>query len=106
MATYFALGPTRSPSRPKPSLVASMRSGIGAGNASHSLEDEYIVVWHRVTRADVLRAIEDHDQLGPERSFPEHGFAPTTTYELVWEKAATRRKQSWAQLMSSPAWLQ
>jgi hypothetical protein len=38
-----------------------------------------------VTRADVLRAIKAYDRLGPERFFAEHGFAPTTTYELVWE---------------------
>jgi len=24
-----------------------------------------------------------YDRLGPERFFSEHGFAPTTTYELV-----------------------
>jgi hypothetical protein len=40
----------------------------------------------RVTRADVLRAIKEYDRLGPERFFSEHGFAPTTTYELAWEK--------------------
>jgi hypothetical protein len=45
-----------------------------------------MVAWDRVTRADVLRAIEEYDRLGPERFFSEHGFAPTTTYELVWEK--------------------
>jgi hypothetical protein len=37
-----------------------------------------------VTHADVLRAIKEYDQLGPERFFSEHGFAPTTTYDLVW----------------------
>jgi hypothetical protein len=45
-----------------------------------------MVAWNRVTHADVLRAIEDYDRLGPERFFSEHGFAPTTTYELVWKK--------------------
>ena len=45
-----------------------------------------MVTWNRVTRADVLRAIKDYDRLGPERFFSEHGFAPTTTYELTWEK--------------------
>jgi hypothetical protein len=44
-----------------------------------------MVSWDRVTRADVLRAIKTYDRLGPERFFAEHGFAPTTTYELVWE---------------------
>jgi hypothetical protein len=41
--------------------------------------------WDHVTRAHVLRAIKEYDRLGPERFFSEHGFAPTTTYELVWE---------------------
>jgi hypothetical protein len=41
------------------------------------------LAWDRVDRADVLRAIQEYDQLGPERFYSEHGFAPTTTYELV-----------------------
>jgi len=44
-----------------------------------------MVSWNRVTRADVMRAIEEYNRLGPERFFSEHGFAPTTTYELVWD---------------------
>ena len=44
------------------------------------------VTWDRVTRSDVLRAIQEYDQLGSERFYSEHGFAPTTTYELVWEE--------------------
>jgi hypothetical protein len=44
------------------------------------------VAWDRVTRTDVLRAIKEYDQLGPERFYSEHGFAPTTTYELVWDE--------------------
>ena len=43
------------------------------------------VVWGHVSRGDVLRAMEEYDRLGPERFFAEHGFAPTTTYELVWD---------------------
>jgi hypothetical protein len=42
--------------------------------------------WSQVTRADVLRAINEYDRLGPERFFSEHGFAPTTTYQMVWEE--------------------
>jgi hypothetical protein len=42
--------------------------------------------WERVTRAQVLSAIQEYDRLGPERFFSEHGFAPATTYELVWEE--------------------
>jgi hypothetical protein len=44
------------------------------------------VAWHRVTRADVLRAIQEYDRLGPEGFFSAHGFAPTTTYDLVWDE--------------------
>jgi hypothetical protein len=45
-----------------------------------------MVAWDRVTREDVLRAIKEYDRLGPERFFSEHGFAPTTTYDLIWEE--------------------
>jgi hypothetical protein len=44
------------------------------------------IAWDRVTHADVLRAIEEYDGLGPERFFSAHGFAPTTTYDVVWNK--------------------
>ena len=40
------------------------------------------IAWEQVTRDDVTRAIEHYDQLGPERFFSEHGFGPTTTYDL------------------------
>ena len=42
--------------------------------------------WDQVTHADVLRALQEYDRLGPKRFFSEHGFAPTTTYELVWDE--------------------
>ena len=45
-----------------------------------------MVTWDPVTRDDVLRAMQEYDRLGPERFFSEHGFARTTTYELVWEE--------------------
>jgi len=44
-----------------------------------------MVAWNQVTRADVLRAIQEYDSFGPQAFFSEHGFAPTTTYDLVWE---------------------
>ena len=44
------------------------------------------IAWEHVTDADVVRAIEEYDRLGSEQFFSEHGFAPTTTYDLVWEK--------------------
>ena len=45
-----------------------------------------MVAWEHVTRNDVLGAIKDYDRLGPEAFFAAHGFAPTTTYELVWDE--------------------
>ena len=45
-----------------------------------------MVAWEHVTRADVVHAIEEYDRLGPEAFFSEHGFAPTTTYDLVWDE--------------------
>jgi hypothetical protein len=45
-----------------------------------------MVAWDRVTHADVARAIKEYDRLGPEQFFAAHGFAPTTTYELIWEQ--------------------
>ena len=45
-----------------------------------------MVTWNLVTRAEVLRAIQEYDRLGPEAFFAEYGFARTTTYELLWEE--------------------
>ena len=44
------------------------------------------LAWDQVTHADVVRAIQEYDRLGPERFFSEHGFGPTTTYDLVWDE--------------------
>jgi hypothetical protein len=44
------------------------------------------IAWDDVRRDDVVRALEEYDRLGAEQFYSEHGFAPTTTYELVWEK--------------------
>jgi hypothetical protein len=44
------------------------------------------LAWDQVTRGDVVRAIQEYDRLGPEQFFAAHGFAPTTTYELVWDE--------------------
>jgi hypothetical protein len=44
------------------------------------------LAWDQVTEAHVVRALHEYDRLGAQRFFAEHGFAPTTTYELVWEK--------------------
>jgi hypothetical protein len=60
------------------------------------------VEWDDVTRAEVLRAIQEYERLGPEEFFSEHGFAPTTTYDLVWDERRYPPKASWAPLMNSP----
>jgi hypothetical protein len=31
--------------------------------------------WDQVSHADVVRAIHEYDQLGPERFFSQHGFS-------------------------------
>jgi hypothetical protein len=41
------------------------------------------VNWDPVTRTEVVRAMDEYDRMGAERFFSAHGFAPTTTYELV-----------------------
>jgi hypothetical protein len=41
--------------------------------------------WDRVSAVDVSKALKEFDQLGAEQFFAQHGFAPTTTYELVHE---------------------
>ena len=44
------------------------------------------IEWDQVSRGDVVHAIKEYDRLGSQEFFSQHGFAPTTTYELVWEK--------------------
>jgi hypothetical protein len=46
----------------------------------------HTIAWDQVAPAHVLRAIEEYDRLGPARFFAEHGFAPTTTYDLVHDE--------------------
>jgi hypothetical protein len=45
-----------------------------------------MVAWDQVARDDVLRAMQEYDRLGPEGFFSQHGFARTTTYELIQDK--------------------
>ena len=42
--------------------------------------------WGQVDHGHVERAIKEYDRLGPEEFFSKHGFAPTTTYDLVWDQ--------------------
>jgi len=44
------------------------------------------IAWDKVTEGDVVHALEEYDRLGADRFFSEHGFAPTTTYDLIWEE--------------------
>lgn len=44
------------------------------------------IAWDQVTRAEVVRAIQEYDRMGPEGFFSVHGFAPATTYALVWNE--------------------
>jgi len=46
----------------------------------------HAIAWNKVTDSDVVRALEEYDRLGADQFFSEHGFAPTTTYELIWEE--------------------
>jgi hypothetical protein len=41
------------------------------------------IQWDRVTQADVTKAIDEYDRLGASEFFSRHGFAPTTTYDLI-----------------------
>jgi hypothetical protein len=44
------------------------------------------IAWNQVSRDDVVRAISEYDRLGAQQFFAEHGFAPATTYELIWKE--------------------
>jgi hypothetical protein len=39
-----------------------------------------------VTRDDVVRALKDYDRLGPDQFFAQHGYGPSRSYELVWNR--------------------
>ncbi|HKE63380.1 MAG TPA: hypothetical protein VKB59_01885 [Micromonosporaceae bacterium] len=45
-----------------------------------------MVTWNPVTRTHVVRATKEYDRLGPDAFFSKHGFAPTTTYDLVLDE--------------------
>ncbi len=44
------------------------------------------IAWDHVTDEHVVRALKEYDQLGPDQFFAAHGFAPTTTYDVVWNE--------------------
>jgi hypothetical protein len=45
-----------------------------------------LIDWNRVTRADVLRALKEYDEVGGQQFLSKWGFGPTTTYDLLWNK--------------------
>jgi hypothetical protein len=45
-----------------------------------------MVAWDNVTREDVVRAIGEYDRLGQEQFFARHGYGPSRTYELIWDR--------------------
>jgi hypothetical protein len=57
-----------------------------AGTSFSQKEGGQMVAWDRVTRDDVLRAMQEYDRLGPEQFFAEHGFGQSRSYELVWDE--------------------
>src|SRR6185312_10745634 len=67
---------------------AGIHSDLRRPPPERSREDEMTrsIAWDKVTHADVVRAVNEYDRLGPEEFFSAHGFAPTTTYDLHWER--------------------
>jgi hypothetical protein len=61
-----------------------------------------MVVWDRVTRGDVLRAIHEYDRLGPEQFFASMVSRPRRPMSWFGINTGILLRQSWAQLMSSP----
>jgi hypothetical protein len=45
-----------------------------------------LVAWDRVSRDDVLAALQEYDRLGPGQFFSQHGYGPSRSYELIWNK--------------------
>jgi hypothetical protein len=44
-----------------------------------------MVDWNRVSKADVVGAIDEYDRIGADGFFSKHGFGPSRSYELVWD---------------------
>jgi hypothetical protein len=43
----------------------------------------HAVDWSPVTPGHVKNAIKEYDRLGADAFFKQHGYAPTTTYDLI-----------------------
>jgi hypothetical protein len=46
----------------------------------------HAIAWDKVAHDDVVRALQEYDRLGPQQFFAEYGYAPTTTYDLIWDE--------------------
>jgi hypothetical protein len=33
-----------------------------------------------------VRALNEYDRLGPDKFFAQHGFGPSRSYELIWNR--------------------
>jgi hypothetical protein len=43
----------------------------------------HAIDWSPVTASHVQKAIQEYDRLGADAFFKQHGYAPTTTYDLI-----------------------
>jgi len=79
--------PVRRPTSRRTALPGYGRDGYrpGVGTIFERIPMAHSIAWNQVSRDDVVRAIADYDRLGAQQFFAEHGFAPATTYQLVWE---------------------
>lgn len=82
--SYRVDTPPRIPGSPP--LSRHTAPAANPASATGTREDQMApsIAWNQVSRDDVVRAIAEYDRLGAEQFFAEHGFAPATTYELIW----------------------
>jgi len=45
-----------------------------------------VVAWYRVSRDNVLAALQEYDRVGAEEFFARHGYGPSRSYELIWDE--------------------
>jgi hypothetical protein len=43
----------------------------------------HAIDWSPVTASHVKKATQEYDRLGADAFFKQHGYAPTTTYDLI-----------------------
>ena len=81
-------GPSRDDADPVAKLgrERNWRHGGTQLTTNRRRRTEMTVAWDQVTHDHVVRALEEYDRLGPDAFFSAHGFAPTTTYDLIWDE--------------------